>query len=114
HHILSIMTGLFAFWLPLTQIICCLWALMVIRSRRVPSDFPHGMRLLAFSEPWSMVPVLMLTTFVSLVKFAAFSSVVPGPAMLGFGLLPLLLTGLSRLSSQRLWRYAEAALLVPF
>ncbi|NYT50963.1 paraquat-inducible protein A [Parapusillimonas granuli] len=114
HYTLSVMTGMFAFWLPLSQILCCLWALTAIRSRRLPADFPYGMRLLGFAEPWSMVPVLMLAILVALVKFAGFATIVPGPAILAFGVLTVLLTALSRLSSLRLWRHAEDAGLVPF
>ncbi|NYT83007.1 paraquat-inducible protein A [Alcaligenaceae bacterium] len=114
HYTLAVMTGMFAFWLPLSQILCCLWALRVVRSGRLPSDFSYGMRLLSFAEPWSMVPVLMLAIFVALVKFAGFATINPGPAMLAFGVLTLLLTALSRLSALRLWRHAEDAGLVPY
>lgn len=112
HQALAVMTGLFAFWLPLTQLFILLWALMAIRARRLPADFRYGMRLLRRVEPWSMVPVLMLGILVALVKFAGFATIEPGPAIWAFGILAFLLTALGRLTAERLWRHAEDAGLV--
>lgn len=112
HKMLSVMTGLFGFWLPLTQLLFMLWALLAIRSRRLPADFRYGMRVLHYALPWSMVPVLMLGILVAIVKFASLATIQPGPAIWAFGLLTFLLTGLSRLTTSRLWCYAEDAGLV--
>ncbi len=112
HKLLSIMTGMFAFWLPLTQLLVTLWALLAIRSRRLPADFRYGMRLLHHTLPWSMVPVLMLAIMVAMVKFAGLARVSLEPAMWAFAVLTFLLTGLSRLTAHRLWQYAEDAGLV--
>jgi paraquat-inducible protein A len=112
HRTLAVMTGMFAFWLPLTQLLFSFWALMAIRSGRLPWDFRYGMRLLYLVGPWSMVPVLMLGILVALVKFAGLATVIPGPGIWAFGCLTFLLTGLSRLTPQRLWHFAEDAGLV--
>ncbi|MGB6105014.1 MAG: paraquat-inducible protein A [Pusillimonas sp.] len=112
HKMLAVMTGLFSFWMPLTQLLFLFWALLAIRSRRLPADFRYGMRLLEHAVRWSMVPVLMLGILVSLVKFAGLASVQAGPGIWAFAGLTFLLTGLSRLTARRLWCYAEDAGLV--
>lgn len=113
HHVLSVMTGLVGFWFPLTQLCFLLWALGCIRRRQLPSDFALAMRLYHLVGPWSMVPVLMLGIIVSIVKFAGLAVLDPGPGIWAFGLLTFMLTALSRLDSERLWRYAEEAGLAP-
>jgi paraquat-inducible protein A len=107
HASLAIMTGLFGFVLPVMQLLFLLWALLAISSRRLPADFRYGMRLLDAMAPWSMVPVLMLGILVAMVKLAGLASLIIGPGLWAFGTLTFLLTGLSRLSAQRLWRHAE-------
>src|SRR5690606_23016938 len=112
HSVLSVMTGLFGFWLPLTQLLFLLWALLAIQSGRLPWDFRYGMRVLRYVTPWSMVPVLMLGILVAIVKLAGLASVQLGPAIWAYAILTFLLTGLARLTALRLWRYAEDANLV--
>lgn len=113
HEMLAIMTGMFGFWLPFTQLTVLLWALMAIRSGRLPGDFRYGMRFLHLLAPWSsMIPVLMLGMLVAIVKFSGLATLAPGPGLWAFALLSFLLTGLSRVTAHRLWRYAEDSRLV--
>lgn len=107
HEILAIMTGLFAFWLPLTQLLFLFWGLTCIRKGRLPPDFAHGMRLYHLVLSWSMIPVLVLAILVAMVKFAGLASVVLGPGIWALALLSVMLTALGRVSAHRLWRYAE-------
>lgn len=109
---LAVLTGLFGFWFPLTQLLVTLWALLVIRSGRLPHDFHFGMRLLSLSIPWSMLPVVMLAIIVALVKFAGFATVHVQPAIWAFAVLTVLFTILARMTPYRLWFYAEDAGLV--
>ena len=113
HIILAAMTGLVGFWFPLTQLCFLYWALECIRRRRLPSDFKYAMRVYDRVGPWSMVPVLMLSIIVSIVKFAGLASLEPKAGIWAFGVLTFMLTALSRLNSRRLWLYAEDAGLVP-
>jgi len=113
HQILAVMTGMFGFWVPLTQIVVALWAVMAIRSGRLPADFRYGMRLLHLAEPWSMIPVLLLGILVAIVKFASLAKVTPEPGIWALAALAFLLTGIGRLTAHRLWRFAEDAGLVP-
>src|SRR3546814_13358695 len=71
------------------------------------------MRVLRTMAPWSMVPVLTLGILVAIVKLADFAVLGIGPGLWAFAALTVLVTILSRLSAQRLWRYAEDAGLVP-
>lgn len=112
NRLLAVMIGLVGFWLPLTQLLFLLWALLCVKSRRLPGDFRYGMRMLHFLAPWSMIPVLMLSILVAVVKFAGFARLTVEPAMWAFAALTVLLTILSRFSAHRLWRYAEDAGLV--
>jgi len=113
HEIVAILTGLFGFWMPLLQILIVLWALLALRSGRLPGDFAHGLRLLHIVAPWSMIPVLMLGVIVAMVKFAGFALMSLGPAIWAYAVLTFIVTGLSRMSSTRLWQYAEERGLAP-
>lgn len=113
HPSLSIMTGLFGFWLPLSQLLFLLWALLCIQSGRLPGDFRYGLRFLHWMAPWCMVPVLMLGILVALVKFSSLAHLAVGPGLLAYGVLTVMLTSLSRVTAHRLWGYAEEAGLVP-
>lgn len=113
HYILSVMTGLMGFWMPLTQLCFLFWALGCLNRRRLPRDFSYAMRLYDKAAPWSMIPVLMLGIIVAIVKFADLAVLHPGPGVWAFGVLTFMLTGLSRLDARRLWHYAEQAGLAP-
>ncbi|NYT63622.1 paraquat-inducible protein A [Alcaligenaceae bacterium] len=110
--VLAIMTGMFGFWLPLTQLLFVLWALLCIKSGRLPGDFHYGMRFLHALAPWSMVPVLMLGILVAIVKFSSIANLFVGPGLWAYAVLTVMLTSLSRVTAHRLWRYAEDAGLV--
>ena len=112
HQTLAVMTGMFSFWMPLTQLLCLLWALLAVRLHRVPKDFSYGMRLLGYVGHWSMVPVFMLGILVALVKFAGMAHVTLEPGIWAFAILTFLITGISRMTARRLWILAEDAGLV--
>ncbi|TEA78062.1 paraquat-inducible protein A [Allopusillimonas ginsengisoli] len=113
HQVVAIMTGLFSFWMPLTQLLVTLWALLAVRSGHLPGDFSLGMRLLHVASAWSMVPVLMLGIFVAMVKFSGLALISVGPAIWAFAGLAFLFTAMSRVSTHRIWHFAEDAGLVP-
>ncbi|WP_341666832.1 paraquat-inducible protein A [Alcaligenes sp. SDU_A2] len=110
---LSVMAGLVGFWLPLFQLLFQFWALgLIARRRPLPGDFGLGMRVLCHLEHWSMTAVLFLGLVVALVKFAGIGRLTVEPGLYAFFVLTFLLTGLSRLTARRLWRWAEDADLV--
>jgi len=113
HWLVSIMTGLAGFALPLLQLIVLLWVLGPLSRGREPADFHAAMRLLGVLRPWCMVPVFLLGVLVAVVKLAGMAAVAPGIGLAAFGVLTVLLTILGRLSPHVLWRYAESVGVVP-
>lgn len=113
HWVVSIMTGLAGFALPLLQLTVLLWVLVPLSRGREPADFHAAMRLLGVLRPWCMVPVFLLGVLVAVVKLAGMAAVSPGIGLAAFGILTVLLTMLGRLSPHVLWRYAESVDVVP-
>ena len=113
HRALAVMTGLLGFWIPLTELLFLLWALLAVRSGRPPRDFAYGMRLMHLVAPWSMTPVVLLGILIAMVQFSGLATLHIGPALGAFGALTVLMTVLSRMSAQRIWHYAEDAGVVP-
>lgn len=111
---LSVMAGLVGFWLPLFQLIFQFWALgLIARAKPLPGDFGIGLRALSHLEHWSMTAVLFLGLIVAIVKFAGIGHLTVAPGLYAFFVLTFLLTGLSRITAGRLWRWAEDRELVP-
>ena len=111
---LSVMAGLVGFWLPLFQLIFQFWALgLIAREKPLPGDFGFGLRVLSHLEHWSMTAVLFLGLLVAIVKFAGIGHLTMAPGLYAFFALTFLLTGLSRITAGRLWRWAEDRELVP-
>lgn len=105
---LSVMAGLVGFWLPLFQLIFQFWALgLIAREKPLPADFGVGLRALSHLEHWSMTAVLFLGLIVAIVKFAGIGHLTVAPGLYAFFALTFLLTGLSRITAGRLWRWAE-------
>ena len=113
HWVVSIMTGLAGFALPLLQLTVLLWVLGPLSQHREPAGFHGAMRLLGMLRPWCMVPVFLLGVLVAVVKLAGMAAVSPGIGLAAFGILTVLLTMLGRLSPHVLWRYAESVGVVP-
>jgi paraquat-inducible protein A len=109
HEVVAVMAGLAGFGLPSLQLLLLLWILFPLSRGIKAPGFSFASRLLGLLEPWSMVPVFVLGVLVAVVKLAGMASVSPGVGLAGFALLTALLTILSRLTPQALWRYAEQA-----
>ena len=107
HEIVAIMTGLAGFVFPLAQLFLLLWVLVPLTLQQTPPGFKVAMRILGVIKPWCMVPVFLLGVVVSVVKLAGMARIEPGVGLFAFGLLTVLLTMLSRLPPQAVWRYAE-------
>jgi len=114
HGAVAVVTALFTFVFPLGQMLFLYWALRAITSARLPSDFRYGMRMLDALAPWSMLTVLLLAILVAMVKLLDLATVSFGPGLWAFGVAAFFITALSRVSAQRLWRYAEDAGLVEY
>ncbi|WP_397475251.1 paraquat-inducible protein A [Pusillimonas sp.] len=112
HGLVALVTALFAFAFPLGQILFLYWALRAISTARLPADFKYGMRMLDTISRWSMFSVMLLAILVAMVKLIDLASVQFGMGLWACVAAVFLLTALSRVSAQRLWRYAEDAGLV--
>lgn len=112
HPVVAVMTGLFGFLVPLTQLLFVLWALMCLASGNLPRDFAIGTRVMRVLGTWSMVPVLMLGILVAIVKLADLAVLSVAPGLWGFAALTVLVTMLGRVTVPWLWRRAEDAGLV--
>lgn len=112
HLLVAIVTALFAFAFPLGQILFLFWALRAISTAHLPEDFAYGMRMLGIISAWSMFSVMLLAILVAMVKLVDLASVDFGIGLWASVISVFFLTALSRVSAQRLWRYAEDARLV--
>lgn len=95
---------------PLLEMAGLIWLVMPLRFGRRPPAFAQVLRTLQAVHPWAMVEVFILGVLVALVKLAHLAEVLPGSAMLCFGMLTLLLTTLSAIIEPRdLWQAWEEA-----
>lgn len=106
HYSLAILGGLLGVVFPLLMLLYRLWALLVIRSGRLPLDFSLGLRVLGILQHWSLVPVVFLAMIVALVKFAGLAQVAPAYGLWAYAVLMLVYTSASRLNVQKLWNMA--------
>lgn len=113
HYAVALMTGTVGFVIPMLQILVLLWVLGPLSRGVLPWGFEPIVRLLGMLHPWSMVPVFLLGVLVSVIKLAGMASVELRAGLLGFAVLTVLLTMLSRLQPATLWRMAERARVVP-
>jgi paraquat-inducible protein A len=95
---------------PLLEMVGVIWLVLPLMFGRRPPAFARVLRTLQAAHPWAMVEVFILGILVALVKLAHLADVLPGPAMLCFGALMLLLTALSAIIEPRdLWRAWQEA-----
>lgn len=112
YELVATVSALFVFAFPLGQMLFVFWALRAIATARLPHDFKYGMRMLDAIVPWSMLTVLVLSILVAMVKMVDLASVRFGAGLWAFMAAAFFITALSRMSTDRLWRYAEDAGLV--
>lgn len=95
---------------PLLEMAGVIWLVLPLMLGRRPPAFARVFRILQTAHPWAMVEVFLLGILVALVKLSHLAEVLPGPAMLCFGALMLLLTAISAIIEPRdLWRAWEQA-----
>ena len=95
---------------PLLEMAGLIWLVLPLMFDRRPPAFAMVFRTLQAAHPWAMVEVFILGILVALVKLAHLADVLPGPAMLCFGALMLLLTTISAIIEPRdLWQAWEEA-----
>jgi paraquat-inducible protein A len=97
-----------SFLVPLAQILTFLYVLVPLRARHSAPGRNALLRALAPLRPWAMAEVFMLGALVALVKLSALADVLPGIALISYGLLMLALSALtSATPTEQLWRWVE-------
>lgn len=95
---------------PLLEIAGVIWLMLPLLLGRRPPAFAQVFRALQAAHPWAMVEVFILGILVALVKLAHLADVLPGPAMVGFATLMLVLATVSSIIEPRdLWQAWEEA-----
>ncbi len=80
---------------PAIQIGFMLAVLLAARRPPAPSWTGTLLRWSKFSQPWSMIEVMMLGILVALVKIASLATVIPGVGMFAVGALVVLLAAMT-------------------
>ena len=90
---------------PSFQICGYIWLLWPLSRGRRCHGGTHLFRWLRAMRPWAMIEVYVLGVLVSLVKLAAYATIIPGIALFSLGLLMLTLaTAASSLDPDQVWR----------
>lgn len=93
---------------PLAQILVYLWVLVGLKRRRGVGEPLAWFRGLAPLRPWGMVEVFLLGALVALTKLSGMADIVPGIALVCYGLLMLPLAALaSATPTEQFWRWVE-------
>ncbi|RLB75467.1 MAG: paraquat-inducible protein A [Deltaproteobacteria bacterium] len=94
--------------LPLIELLILLFVFIPLKfNLRNKLSIP-AFRLLGQIEPWSMMEIYMLGILVSIVKLAKMATIVPGLAVIAFGLLIFVLAfALSAVDHHMVWERLE-------
>lgn len=96
--------------MPLLELAGMIWLLLPLQLGHRPPAFAQVFRTLRAAHPWAMVEVFILGILVALVKLAHLADVLPGPAMMAFALLMLVLAAMSSIIEPRaLWQAWDEA-----
>jgi paraquat-inducible protein A len=108
--IMSILVLMTTILMPLLEIAGVIWLLLPLTFAKRPPAFGLVFRTLQAAHPWAMVEVFILGILVALVKLAHLADVLPGPAMVGFATLMLILATMSSIMEPRdVWQAWEDA-----
>jgi paraquat-inducible protein A len=105
---IAVLVAFTSFLVPLAQILTFLYVLVPLRMRGSIPGRNALLRALVPLRPWAMAEVFMLGALVALVKLSSLADVVPGIALVSYGLLMLTLSALtSATPTEQLWRWVE-------
>jgi paraquat-inducible protein A len=80
---------------PAIQIGLLLYVLVPLKLGRVPWELARIYRFLEHIQPWSMMEIFLIGILVSLVKLVGMADIVPGIAIWSFGLLIVVMAGVT-------------------
>lgn len=90
--------------IPLLQMFCLLYVFVPLKFNLRIRHARHLFRLFLQVKPWSMMEIYLLGILVAVVKLAKTATIVPGLAVLAFGLLVFsLMFAVSSIDEHRVW-----------
>ena len=90
--------------IPLLQLFCLLYVFIPLKLNLRIRHARHVFRLFLQVKPWGMIEIYLLGILVAVVKLAKTATIVPGLAVLAFGLLVFSLTfAISSIDDHRVW-----------
>lgn len=94
--------------LPLLQLLSLLYVFIPFKLNRHSKFAIPVFRLLGHIKPWSMMEIYMLGILVAIVKLAKMATIVPGLAVIAFGVLIFVLAfALSAVDHHMVWERLE-------
>lgn len=102
-HLVAVAAAATAIVAPALLIGLRLLVLWPLATRRSSAHFTWAMRVLHEASRWSMVEVMTVSGAIAIVRMASLAHAVPGPGMLAFGALALLLAALESGGLKHLW-----------
>ncbi|MFV0439055.1 MAG: paraquat-inducible protein A [Desulfopila sp.] len=94
--------------IPLLQMAVLLYIFVPLKLARRP---PHGMavfRIFRYCGPWSMMEIYMLGILVAMVKLGKMATIIPGIAVVAFGMLVFVLAfAVSAIDRHLVWELLE-------
>ena len=104
-HTVAVLAAATAVIAPALLIALRLTVLLPLALQRQPRYFAWCLRVLHEVSRWNMAEVLMVAALVAIVRVAGIGHAQPGPGMLGFGVLALLMAALESAGMKHLgWR----------
>ena len=102
--VLAILVFMTCIVIPLMQMSILLFVFVPLKLRRQTKLGPHLFRLFQHVKPWSMMEIYMLGILIAMVKLGKMATIVPGLAVVAFGLLIFVLTfAISSIDSHLVW-----------
>jgi len=90
--------------IPLLQMFCLLYVFIPLKLNLRIRHARHFFRLFLHVKPWSMMEIYLLGILVAVVKLAKNATIVPGLAVLAFGLLVFsLIFAISSIDEHMVW-----------
>lgn len=90
------------FLLPFIQLLLLFWVFLALSLGRLPLRFEELISLIDTLKPWCMVPVFLMGILVSVVKLVGLASLVAGVGLFATAASAIFVTGLTRLSAQKI------------
>lgn len=88
---------------PALFILLRLYVLLPLALGRVPAGFATCLRWVFYVSRWNTVEVLTVGALLALVRIAQLAQATPGPGLVGFGVLALLLAAVESAGLRHLW-----------